>query len=72
MLVVDGVRISVSKHSDSKVQKIVKGAHVQYIGKIVCVAEMRLTKKCQQRTMECLLQVEWFGSKDQSSRVHEN
>ena len=37
MPVVDGVRISVSRHSDSKVQ-IVKGAHTQYIGNIVCVA----------------------------------
>ena len=37
MLVVDGVRISVSRHSDSKVQ-IVKGAQTQYIGKITCVA----------------------------------
>ena len=37
VLVVDGVRISVSRHSDSKVQ-IVKGAQMHYIGKIVCVA----------------------------------
>ena len=27
-----------SRHSDSKVQKTVKGAQAQYIGKIVCVA----------------------------------
>ena len=38
MLVVDPVRISVSRHSDSKVQKIVKDAQAQYNGKIVCVA----------------------------------
>ena len=38
MPVVDGVRISVSRHSDSKVQKTVKSAQVQYIDKIVCVA----------------------------------
>ena len=37
MLVVDGVRISVSRHSDSKVQ-IMNCAQAQYIGKIVCVA----------------------------------
>ena len=36
MPVVDGVRISVSRHTDSKVQKI--GAQDQYIGKIMCVA----------------------------------
>ena len=36
MSVVDGVCISVSSHSDSKVQ-IVKGAQAQYIGKIACV-----------------------------------
>ena len=36
MPVVDGVRISVSRHNDSKVQKI--GAQDQYIGEIVCVA----------------------------------
>ena len=36
MLVVDGARISVSRHSDSKVQKTVMGAQAQYIGKIVC------------------------------------
>ena len=33
-----GVRISVSRHSDSKVQKIVKDAQAQYIGKITGVA----------------------------------
>ena len=38
MPVVDGARILVSRHSDSKVQKTVKGAQAQYIGKIVCVA----------------------------------
>ena len=38
MLVVDGARISVSRHSDSKVQKTVKDAQAQYIGKIVCGA----------------------------------
>ena len=38
MLVVDGARVSVSRHSDSKVQKIVKGAQAQYIGKVVCGA----------------------------------
>ena len=38
MPVVDGARISVSRHSDSKVQKTVKSAQAQYIGKIVCVA----------------------------------
>ena len=36
--VVDGARISVSRHSDSKVQTTVKGAQAQHIGKIVCVA----------------------------------
>ena len=38
MPVVDGARISVSRHSDSKMQKTVKGAQAQYIGKIVCGA----------------------------------
>ena len=38
MPVVDGARISVSRHSDSKAQKTVKGAQAQYIGKIVCGA----------------------------------
>ena len=38
MPVVDDARISVSRHSDSKAQKTVKGAHAQYIGKIVCGA----------------------------------
>ena len=37
MPIVDGARISMSIHSDSKVQKTVKGAQAQYIGKIVCV-----------------------------------
>ena len=32
------VVISVSRHSDSKVQETVKGAQAQYIGKIVCGA----------------------------------
>ena len=34
--VVDCVRISVSRHSDSKVQKTIKSAQAQYLGKIVC------------------------------------
>ena len=38
MLVVDGARTSVSRHSDSKVQKTVKCAQAQYIGNIVCGA----------------------------------
>ena len=38
MPLVDGARISVSRHSDSKVQKTVKSAQAQYIGKIVCGA----------------------------------
>ena len=37
MPVVECARISVSRHSDSKVQKTVKGTQAQYIGKIVCV-----------------------------------
>ena len=53
MLVVDGARISVSRHSDSMVQKTVKGAQAQHIGKIVCVAGSEIDR--QQRTMECLL-----------------
>ena len=38
-----GVRISVSKHSDSKVQKI--GAQDQYIGKIVCAAGSEIDRE---------------------------
>ena len=36
--VVDGARISVTRHSDSKVQKTVTSAQAQHIGKIVCGA----------------------------------
>ena len=35
MPVVDGARISMSRHIDSKMQKTVKGAQAQHIGKIV-------------------------------------
>ena len=34
MPVVDGARISVSRHSDSKVQKTMKSAQAQYINQI--------------------------------------
>ena len=40
-----GARISVSRHSDSKVQKSVKGAQAQYIGKIVCVAGSEIDRE---------------------------
>ena len=40
-----GVRISVSRHNDSKVQKI--GAQDQYIGKIVCVAGSEIDRVVQ-------------------------
>ena len=42
---VDGARISVSRHSDSKVQKTVKNAQVQYIDKIVCVAGSEIDRE---------------------------
>ena len=42
---VDGARISVSRHSDSKVQKIVKSAQVQCIDKIVCVAGSEIDRE---------------------------
>ena len=45
MPVVDGARISVSRHSDSKVQKTVKGAQGQYIGKTVCVAGSEIDRE---------------------------
>ena len=37
---IDGVRISVSRHNDSQVQKI--GAQDQYIGEIVCIAGSKI------------------------------
>ena len=40
MPVVDGVRISVSRHNDPTVRKI--GAQDQYIGEIVCVAGSKI------------------------------
>ena len=43
--VVDGARISVSRHSDPKVQKTVKGAQAQYIGKIVCGARNEIDRE---------------------------
>ena len=61
MPVVDGVCISVSRHSDSKAQKTVNSAKIQYMTRSRVQSEMRLIEKCQQRTTECLLQVRVEG-----------
>ena len=45
MPVVDGARISVSRHSVSKVQKTVKSAQAQCIGKIVCGAGKEIDRE---------------------------
>ena len=45
MPVVDGARISVSRHSDSMVQKTVQSAQVQYIDKIVCVVGSEIDRE---------------------------
>ena len=75
MPVVDGARISVSRHSDSKVQKTVKSAQAQYIGKIVCVAGNEIDREASttHSVMLCFkFQEEGVGSKDQSPGSHEN
>ena len=74
VLVVDGARISMSRDSDSKVQKTVKGAQTQYIGKIVCGAGNEIDREASSthRNACFKFQEEWVGSKDQSPGSHEN
>ena len=45
MPVVDSARISVSRHRVSKVQKTVKSAQAEYIGKIVCGAGNEIVRE---------------------------
>ena len=57
MPVVDGARISMSRHSDSKVHKTVKSAQAQCIGKIVCVVGKEIDREASTTHEEGLLQV---------------
>ena len=74
MPVVDGVCISVSSHSDSKVQKTVKSAQVQYIDNIACVVGSEIDPEVSitHDGMLASSSRRRVGSKDQSSGVHEN
>ena len=74
MPVVDGARILVSRHSDSKVQKTVKGAQAQHFGKIVCGAGNEIDREASttQWNARFKFQDERVGSKDQSPGSHEN
>ena len=66
MPVVDGVRISVSRHSDSK---------VQHIGKIVCVAGSEIDREVSithSGMIASSFKKKGVESKDKSPGLHEN
>ena len=72
MPIVNGARVSVSRHGDSTVHKTVKGAQAQDIGKIVCGAGNEIDREASTWKTCFKFQEEGVGSKDQSPGFHEN